>query len=483
MARKKKDTAETDDTRNPEAGTPEADAAGRPPEPVPDVTAEEVAEVDSAMDSAATEEADLSTAAADDTAQSEGVLPDPQPGAPLSLDADGPLVDEGGADLHDTEDHEPDHHGHDLDEHGSFPTWLKVMLILLFGAAAALWGGPRIAPLLPSGLAPVARFLEPGSVKQAKVIDDRLSALENQAPQTSAPAPSTEAIDAAVAAALAEYDAGIRSEMAGLSDSVSAVESGDIKTRLAQLETTVEGLQAQMTSLGDQLEATVADSLERQKAMSAEQAASFQARIDGLTAQLEQLAARHGSLQQAIDEVAAANTRIKQEASIVVSVSQAENAATDILAALETGDGFRPALDVLASAVDADLGALQAVADNGAPSLPQIRADFPRLAYESLRASLQADAESYSDKALAFVKSQVATRSLTPQSGGSTDAILSRIEAALNAGNLGGCLSEAEALSEAARAPLAGWLASVGQLADAMAELETATAQIARQKS
>ena len=307
-----------------------------------------------------------------------------------------------------------------------------------------------------------------------------MSALEQQQP---APAVSSEAIDAAVKSALADYDATIRGELTVLRDTLTAVDSADIKTRLTKLETAVEGLEAQMTSLGEQLQTTVSESMERQSAMSAEQAASYQAMIDRLNAELDQLANRQGALQQEIDEVAAANARIKEEAQSVVGASQAQKAATDIAAALDTGAAFRPALDVLAGVVEADLSTLQSVADSGVPSLAELKTAFPGLAHEALRASLRAEAEGYAGKALAFMKSQVATRSLTPQEGNSTDAILSRIEAALAAGNLTECLSEAEALNDAARGPLAGWLTSVGQLSAARAELATATAQIPRQKS
>lgn len=402
---------------------------------------------------------------------------DPEP-ATDTVDAAAENLEEAGHE--DAEHHDPEHHDTGLDEHGNFPAWLKVMIILLFGAGIALWGGPRIAPLLPSGLEPVARFLAPGGVRQAEEIDARLSALEQQQP---APVLSSDAIDAAVKSALADYDAAIRGELTALGDTVSAVGSGDIKTRLAKLETAVEGLEAQMTSLGEQLTTTVSESFERQTAMGAEQAASYQAMIDRLNAELDQLATRQGALQQEIDEVAAANTRIKEEAQSVVGASQAEKAATDIAAALETGAAFRPALDVLAGVVEADLAALQAVADSGVPSLAELKTTFPPLAHDALRTSLRAEAEGYTGKALAFVKSQVATRSLTPQTGNTTDAILSRIEAALASGNLAECLSQAEALNDAARRPLADWLTSVGQLSDALAELAAATAQIPRQKS
>ena len=442
MARKQKDQPEPEESKEPKT-----DAA-------------EAGKVDTAGD------IEPSTDAIDAAAEVPEEYEDVEPHEPEQHDPD----------LH----HEGEHHENELEEHGNFPAWLKVMIILLFGAAIALWGGPRIAPLLPSGLEPVARFLTPGSVRQAEAIDARLSALEQQQPQ---PAMSSEAIDAAVKSELADYDATLRSEFTALKDTLEAVGSADIKTRLSQLETSVEGLEAQMTSLGEQLKTVVSESIERQTAMSAEQAASYQAMIDRLNAELDQLAKRQGTLQQEIDEVAAANTRIKEEAQSVVGASQAEKAATDIAAALDTGASFRSALDTLAGVVGADLPTLQTVADSGVPSLAELKAQFPALAHEALRASLRAKAESYTDKALAFVKSQVATRSLTPQEGNSTDAILSRIDAALATGNLADCLSEAQALNDAARGPLAGWLMSVEQLSEARAELATATAQIPRQKS
>ncbi len=378
----------------------------------------------------------------------------------------------------DDHDHDAnDYHEHDgLEEHGIFPTWLKVLLILLFGAVAALWGGPRLAPYLPSGLSPVAEFLAPGGVQQAERIDARLTALEERPAPDVAPA----AVQSAVAAAMESYDAEVREELDRLRDTVAAVDGSDIEERLSRVETSVEGLEAQIASISERLETTVIDGITQQ---SAEQSAAFQATLDRLRAEIDTLSARQGTLQQDIDEVAAANTRIREEAEVQVSASQAESAATDIAAALRTGIPFRPAFDLLAGATGSELPQLQALADQGAPSLNELRAAFPELAHASLRASLRADAEGYTGKALAFLRSQVVTRSLKPQEGDSTDAILSRVDAALSAGNLARVMAEADALSEAARAPLAGWLASVRQLAGAQEELTNATAQIARQKS
>jgi hypothetical protein len=68
-------------------------------------------------------------------------------------------------------------------------------------------------------------------------------------------------------------------------------------------------------------------------------------------------------------------------------------------------------------------------------------------------------------------------RSLAPREGNDPDAVLSRAEAALAAGDLGTALAEAAALPEAGQAAMAGWvgLAAVRQAATAaLAELTAA---------
>lgn len=452
MARKQQDKPETEETQ-----TPESDATGKPEA------------TDDAIHTGSADEATTET-----------------PETLLDAGADSPDGDphdhvHDSAEYQDADHHEIEHHDSYLEEHGIFPMWLKVMLVLLLGAGIALWGGPRLAPLLPSGMAPVARFLTPGGVQQAAEIDARLSALEQQQQPTS-PVPE-DAIDVAVQAALADYDSAVRADLEPLRDKVAAIDASDIEARLTRVETAVDGLEAQMKSLGERLTTAVSEGIDQQTAQSAEQAAAYQATLDRLSAQIDSLSARQGNLQQNIDEVAATNTRIKEEAESVVGASQAAKAATDIAVALETGAPFRSALDTLAGVVDTDLPALQAAADSGVRSLPALKADFAALAHEALRASIRAEADGYTGKALAFLRSQVATRSLTPQPGNGTDAILSRIDAALDAGDLAVVLDEAQALNDAARAPLADWLASVRNLSGALADLSAATAQIPRQKS
>ena len=63
----------------------------------------------------------------------------------------------------------------------------------------------------------------------------------------------------------------------------------------------------------------------------------------------------------------------------------------------------------------------------------------------------------------AFLKRQLNARSLTPQTGTSTDAILSRAEAALTSGDLSTVLAEIADLTPAPAAQMAAWKALVEQ--------------------
>ena len=77
----------------------------------------------------------------------------------------------------------------------------------------------------------------------------------------------------------------------------------------------------------------------------------------------------------------------------------------------------------------------------------------------------------------AFLKSQVATRSLEPMEGEGTDAVLSRINAALGDGDLDTVTSEAGTLPDSARAPLADWISSVETRKSVLDALATVGAQ------
>jgi hypothetical protein len=73
------------------------------------------------------------------------------------------------------------------------------------------------------------------------------------------------------------------------------------------------------------------------------------------------------------------------------------------------------------------------------------------------------------------LRNQFDVRSTTPQEGTSTDAILSRVQAALGEGRLNDALAEVASLPEAARSVLTDWTAQ-GELRAAALEAATGLA-------
>ena len=132
-----------------------------------------------------------------------------------------------------------------------------------------------------------------------------------------------------------------------------------------------------------------------------------------------------------------------------------------IQAALDSGNGYAGALSDLQAASDAELPeALTAYADSGVQTLASLTRSFPEAARAAIDAATRAGVDDGSvSRFSAFVRTQLGARSLSPHEGEDADAILSRAEAALHDGNLTSALKELSTLSEAGRAPMAGWVA------------------------
>ena len=108
--------------------------------------------------------------------------------------------------------------------------------------------------------------------------------------------------------------------------------------------------------------------------------------------------------------------------------------------------------------------ALEVGADQGGVDLEHLKQQFPSAARQALAASDPAEPANLSAARLgAFIKRQLNARSLSPQTGASTDAILSRAEAALTSGDLSAALAEIEVLTPAPAAQMAAWKALAEQ--------------------
>jgi hypothetical protein len=374
---------------------------------------------------------------------------------------------------------------HDEDDHNlSLSTRvLRGLGLIAVGIGLALWGAPKLAPLLPAGLSPVAEFLMPGrSEAKADVsalrteVESRLSELAS-VPKDSV---NQEAIDAAISA----YDAKNSAELAELKDRLATTDGQDIEARIAKLETQVEGINAELKAVGDRLSLQITENGAALSEEAASKLSGYQVVLEGLKAQIADLAAKSGALNQKIEDVAQASNRRVEEAEKMATTKVVDTATkkllTDVSVALDNGTPFKTALDGLVELTKIEApSALAAIAETGTPGWSSLRNSFS----ETAQAALRADAVSNSGTGVmgkfgAFLKSQVGKRSLERQEGTGTDAILSRIEDDLANRRLSAALSETESLPETPKAAMAGWIANLTALTHAQTALDELNAAL-----
>lgn len=353
-------------------------------------------------------------------------------------------------------DHGHDHdHDHDDQEEGRSlaAKALTGLVLLLVGAGVGIWAAPKVAPALPSGLAPVAAWLQPGVAEDSA----RIAALEARLAEMARPADIASAVDAA--------RSGLEGEIATLRESVTTSSSGALGERVGQLESALDGQRGEVAALKGQIEGLPADGSAAAAGAGA-QIDVYRAELDGLRAEFDRLSGQVGSLTGRVEDVAATSTARVQE------IEKTEGARADaaevqadlasIRAALVAGLPFADQAARLEATGTALPEGLEAAAASGAPSLADLQARFPAEAHEAIRVSILAGAgDSFLGRARAYVEAQIASRSLSPKPGATPDAILSRMDDDLAKGDLAGVLTESTALPSEAKAALSDWLEGV----------------------
>lgn len=195
----------------------------------------------------------------------------------------------------------------------------------------------------------------------------------------------------------------------------------------------------------------------------------------GATEELKALAEATESQLAAVTSEA---ERLRAEAEAAGKAALAQAAVTRIQAALEAGGPFASAVAELTETGHDVPAVLTEAATSGVPTLPDLQRDFPDAARAALDAALKADmGESWTDRVAAYLRTQTGARSLKPLEGDDPDAVLSRAEAALEAGEVSVALTELAALPEAAQPALADWTAAAARreaASAAVAALSTA---------
>ena len=152
---------------------------------------------------------------------------------------------------------------------------------------------------------------------------------------------------------------------------------------------------------------------------------------------------------------------LKDKADLSAKAALARSSVTRIVAALESGAPYRAAVvDLRSSTGEGVAAVLEDHADSGVITLSALIESYP----EAARAALARVREDKVDvgtgnKLGNFLKTQFGARSVEARDGTDTDAILSRAEAALKAGDLAAALSELDTLAEGPKTVMADWVA------------------------
>jgi hypothetical protein len=175
--------------------------------------------------------------------------------------------------------------------------------------------------------------------------------------------------------------------------------------------------------------------------------------------EVDVLASRVSSIEARLDGLATASAPSAERNDTARAL-----AVVSLRRAAEDGGAFAEELAVVdALGVDADtLKALTPLAQKGAPSRAGLVAEFPAVA-DAILATEQGPqtGNGVIDRLLAYGGGLVKIRPTEPLAGDDTGAIVSRMRAAVEAGDLAKALAERETLSPAARAVSQTWAAVV----------------------
>lgn len=280
----------------------------------------------------------------------------------------------------------------------------------------------------------------------------------------------------------------LEAQITAMADRVAAAEAAaanvpappDNSAALSALESRIKALESLppgtviegSTTVDPAATAAVEQQIAALKAEMAAQNEAAKAAVAEVTAAAE--AAR-----TALADAQAEAAKLKDESSAAAQGAAATAALGRLTAALETGAPYETAVADLTAAGHVVPPALADHAATGLPTLDSLQDSFPDAARAALEEALKADmGDTTTERIATFLRTQVGVRSLEPREGDDPDAVLSRAEAAVEAGDLNAALTEITALPEAGQAAMAGWVAQATLRRDASAALNDLSATV-----
>ena len=320
---------------------------------------------------------------------------------------------------------------------------LKYSMIIIFslicGGIITLSFSTKISALLPSGMAPLARFLSPSEALAIERIqiykletDNRLNKIENIKHPN-------------VDLKIKELRDEISNDIAQISKELSEIDNSKIENRLSDLEKKITNT----LTLVDEL---VFNSSKNVIINDSPLNKNYDLIIKKLRSEITFLSNQQNLLIEQFNTLKNANLNTFKKN------SKDLNDFDKIKEALNFGGPYKLALEEISKK---EIQIPKVLLDNseGVVTMNYLKTNFPTVAHASLKASLkQTDESGLGGKLLGFLKSQVTVRSLDAQEGNSINAILSRMQVALNNNDLSEVIRQSSDLDKTAKSEIKDWL-------------------------
>jgi len=320
---------------------------------------------------------------------------------------------------------------------------IKYSMIIIFslicGGIITLSFSTKISALLPSGMAPLARFLSPSEALAIERIqiykletDNRLNKIENIKHPN-------------VDLKIKELRDEISNDIAQISKELTEIDNSKIENRLNELEKKITNT----LTLVDEL---VFNSSKNVIINDSPLNKNYDLIIKKLRSEITFLSNQQNLLIEQFNTLKNANLNTFKKN------SKDLNDFDKIKEALNFGGPYKLALEEISKK---ETQIPKALLDNseGVVTMNYLKTNFPTVAHASLKASLkQSDESGLGGKLLGFLKSQVTVRSLDAQEGNSVNAILSRMQVALNNDDLSEVIRQSSDLDKTAKSEIKDWL-------------------------
>ena len=329
---------------------------------------------------------------------------------------------------------------HKLKKNNGLKYFIMIIFLLLCGGIITLLFSTKISSILPNGMAPVARFLSPSEALAIEKIqiykletDQRLNKIENiEHPN--------------VELKIQELRDDISNDISIISKELSVLNDLKITESLGDLEKKISNILIQVDDL----------IFNSSKVVSNNNNGSIDKNYDLILKKIRSEVAILSSNQEKLTQ---RFNKIKNTDLIPVeNKSKHLNYSDDIKEALDIGGPYSKVLEKI-SKKGIDIPKALIANSEGVVTINYLKTSFPAAAHASLKQSIKQDVEpGVGGKLLGFLKSQVTVRSLDVQKGNSVNAVLSRMQVALNNDDLSEVIDQASLLDEPAKSGIKDWL-------------------------